>query len=425
MHPKTRLALTLVLLGSFACGSSTPPPPAITNPSLDVCPAAGTPPAGVTYQDCPAPAAGAAPRNVIVMDPETGQVKTSIDLSCFATNSDKLPRPYFMARANGKIYVALQDFDASFSNFQNGKVVVLDPTTDRVLRKIDLQSKKNISDLQVGPDGMVYVAAQGILGLDSPGFSVDQELSGGIDIIDPATDKVVGSLDDDTFGGNVTRLALASATSAYAVVAVFDKTSMPKQNRYSVKAWNPQARTVSATSLYTATGSFINNLLFDSAAGVVFIADNDLRNPRLVALRDRDQQIDMSRQVALNLGPAAFDLYSIPTARSIVAVETDFMSPGLVQTVDILNPPPYRAVTAGDPTGSGPVLRVTRSPAGAPYVFVINGFGDDNVQWLDPGAGFATRTVGTTKAQWTVGARSNPQDVLAMCKNKIYVTLQN
>src|SRR5262245_41378507 len=63
---------------------------------LDDC-TAPAPIAGAVYADCPAPTSGTAPGNIAVLNPETGEVSKTIDLSCFAENADALPRPYFLA----------------------------------------------------------------------------------------------------------------------------------------------------------------------------------------------------------------------------------------------------------------------------------------------------------------------------------------
>jgi hypothetical protein len=361
------------------------------------------------------------------MNPQNGQILKSIDLSCFAENPDHLPRPYALARARGKVYVALQDFDRSFGNHQNGKIVVLDPETDRVLSKIDLPYMKNPGDLQLSPDGQIYVAAQGILGLETDTFVVEQELSGGIAAIDPERDVVSGFLDDVRFGGNVTLLAFAAATRAYAVVAIFGlhAGSAHRENRYQVRAWDPRTFEVGSAPLYQTTGSlsFLSAMRYDAVGGTLYVAEADFARPRIVAIRN--DAVDPTREIALPLPPQGMDLYAAGGTRALVVAEPDFVGGiGQVQTVEISGAPPFSAATAPDPVSSDPVVRVT-GPGDAPMVFVVNRFGADNVQWLDPAAGFATRSFGGTRAQWSTGNGTNPQDVLAISETKVYVTLLN
>lgn len=422
--------IILLGMGLAACGGTTVPP----RPDGGVLPDGGAVADGGPTADggatsaggCPPPADGGTPaRDVLVMDPRDGRVLRSIDLSCFSTNADRLPRAYVMARIGTKVYVALQDFDATFSNFQNGKIAVIDATTDRVLRKIDLANKKNVNDLHVGPDGKLYVVAQGILGLDFPGFVVEQELSGGIDIVDPSLDAVVASIDDDAFGGNVTLVTTASSSRGYAVVAHFDQTRTPRENVYHVKRWNPAERSASAESLYRSPGAFLSSLLYDAASGTILVGENDFSNPRVVAIRERDGVLDETRHVALALGPQGMDLYAHGGVRKLVVTEPDFVGGvGFVQSVDLGAGPPWTAVTADDPVSSDPLVRVTRTLEGIPLVFAVNRLGADNIQWLDPEDGFNTRRIQGTKAQWSTGNGSGPQDVLAVSEEKVYVTLQ-
>jgi hypothetical protein len=360
------------------------------------------------------------------MNPQNGQILRTLDLSCFAENPDRLPRPFVMAQARGKVYVALQDFDQSFSHHGTAKLVVLDPTEDRVQRRIDLPGRKNVSDLRLGADGLLYVATQGILGLEFTGFTVESELSGGIDIVDPASDQVVGGIDDDAFGGNVTLIEPVSSARGYAVIAVFDTQGSPRENRYHLKAWSPGARSGSAASLYASPGSFINGIQFDAASGCLWIAEGSFSSPRVRALRQGDSTLDPSRDIPLALTPQGMALYSAGAARVLVLAEPDFAGGvGVVQTVDVAGPAPYAAITRSDPISSDPVVRVTQPPDGAPLVFVVNRFGADNLQWLDPQSGFATKRIGGTAAQWSTGNGTNPQDVLAVSETKVYVTLQN
>ncbi len=307
-------------------------------------------------------------------------------------------------------------------------MIVIDPRVDRVLKKIDLASK-NISDVKVGPGGLVYVASQGVLGLDYSTFTVEPELSGGVDIINPATDTVVRTIDDDLFGGNVTKLEIVSPTRAYAIVAVWDTTTTPKQNKYVLKRFNPAAGTVEATPIYRATGAFVSGTAYDVQGGHLYVAEGDFASPRIVGIREADGVLDAARTTALSLTPQSMDLYTYGGVRKLVIVEPDFGGGvGVVQLVDVTGAPPFTATTASDPVSSDPAVRVQPVPGTLPNVpsaFVVNRFGADNIQWLDAMAAFATKTVGSTKAQWSTGNGSNPQDVLSLSATKLYVTLQN
>jgi hypothetical protein len=431
-------ALGLLVLIAACGGDATPPLPfAVADGGARVDGGAASVDAGTPVAmdagsapalECPPPDGGTPANNVVVLNPLTGAIAKTFDLTCHAENPG-YPRPYLMALVQGKLYVTLQDFDAFFSNHKNGKVLVIDPMRDAVLRKVDLAGKKNISDVVGGPDGLVYVAAQGILGLDFPGFTVEPELSGGIDVVDPATDRVVRSIDDDAFGGNVTKLAFASATRAYAVVAVYDRTVTPHENRYVVRRFNPVTGAVEPTPVYAASGSFVSGMVFDASTGHLYVADADFITPRAVAIRDSDATVDSSRSVALSLTPQGMDLFVSGPARRLVLVEPDFSGGvGAVEVVDLTRTPPLVAALGPDPVSSDPVVRIAPIPGVVPQVpqaYVVNRFGADNIQWLDPESGFATRTLSGVRAQWSTGNGSNPQDALPVSATKLYVTLQN
>lgn len=382
----------------------------------------------VAYADCPAPVPPAtAKSNVVVLNPLDGQISKRFDLTCFAENAG-LPRPANLLLVRDKMYVALQDFDVNFSNFKTTKLVVIDTQAERVLRKVELAGRKNVSDLDLGPDGLVYVTTQGILGLDFPGFTVEPELSGGVDILDPLTDTLVRRIDDDAFGGNVTRVEVASPTRAYAVVAVFDATGSPRENHYFVKRFNPATGVVEPTALYAATGSFVSGLVYDAQTASVYVAEGDFLDPRIVTLRDSDGTVDAARRIPLSLTPQSMDLFVRGPERKLVVVEPDFAGGvGAVQTVDVSRAPPFVVVTAPEPVSSDPIVRILPIPGVLPQVpqaYVINRFQADNIQWLDPDSAFATRRLGGVAAQWSTGNGSNPQDVAPVSPTKLYVSLQ-
>jgi DNA-binding beta-propeller fold protein YncE len=76
--------------------------------------------------------------------------------------------------------------------------------------------------------------------------------------------------------------------------------------------------------------------------------------------------------------------------------------------------PPRAAHACVAPVSSDPVARFAFG-----RVYVVNRRGADNVQVLDPGAGFAT------VAQFSVGNGANPQDIAVLSPGKAYVSLLN
>lgn len=92
----------------------------------------------------------------------------------------------------------------------------------------------------------------------------------------------------------------------------------------------------------------------------------------------------------------------------IVTLNTDF-STGSVSTLGVNSPwpvTPDRAFVCGD--------AVARTAFG--LVFVVNRFGCDNIQVLDPAQGWAT------VAEYSVGVGTNPQDIAVLSLTRAYLT---
>jgi len=99
-----------------------------------------------------------------------------------------------------------------------------------------------------------------------------------------------------------------------------------------------------------------------------------------------------------------------PTSTLAFVVATDFQTASFA-TVGLAAPRPVSPVN--------PTRRVNSDAIGRPHgglVYVVNRFGGDNIQILDPSRDFATR------AQCSTGGGSNPQDIAFASATKAYVT---
>ncbi len=214
---------------------------------------------------------GAAFNDVAVMDLATGAIVDRIDLTPYARNHDHLPRADQALLRDGLVYVTLEDADASFSEFMNGRIAVIDPVLRRVIEVIDLSGQNPFESLVYSDaTGLIYVGLAGLF----PGLSRPAPvLSGGIETVDPATRTARGLLvDDDALGGNVTAVAVQSASRGYCVV------SDASFHNY-VKAFDP------------TTGAVLGTL-FDSADeiatievdgdGYLLVADTSFFEPRVL-----------------------------------------------------------------------------------------------------------------------------------------------
>jgi len=212
---------------------------------------------------------GASWNDVAVVSLDDGAIIDRIDLTPYARNSDHTPRADQMLLHEGLIYLTIEDVDKSFDQFMNGRLVVIDPASRAVVDVIDLAGQNPFESLVFSPEtGLLYVGLAGIF----PGLNA-QALTGGIEAIDPVTRTSRGLLVDGVaLGGNVTAVAVASATRGYCVVA-------DASFRNYLKAWNPTTGEVLET-LYSGTDP-INDIVYDGD-GLLLVAVGSFIDPRFL-----------------------------------------------------------------------------------------------------------------------------------------------
>ena len=214
---------------------------------------------------------GAGFNDVAVLDLATGDIVDRIDLTPYARNRDRLPRPDQALMRDGLIYVTLQDADASFSEFMNGRVAIIDPVLRQVVQVIDLSGQNPFESLSYAPStGLIYVGLAGLFpGVNRP----SPVLSGGIETIDPVTRMSGGLLvDDDALGGNVSAVAIHSAGRGYSVVS-------DASFRNFVKAFDPTTGEVRET-IYQGAGLIAS--IEDDGDGYLLVADTNFFEPRVL-----------------------------------------------------------------------------------------------------------------------------------------------
>ncbi len=177
--------------------------------------------------------------DVEILGPGDSAVIDRIDLTPYALNSDGLPRADQAILHDGLIYVTLQDANARFSQFMTGRMVVIDPILREVIDVIDLEGQNPFESLVYSQEtGLLYAAMAGIFGGLAP-----RSLSGGVEAIDPITRRSLGiNVDDDDLGGNVSHVAVHSATLGYAVIT-------DESYRNSLLAFDPSTGAVLGTIL--------------------------------------------------------------------------------------------------------------------------------------------------------------------------------
>lgn len=208
--------------------------------------------------------------DVAVLDLRDGSIVDRIDLTPFARNSDHLPRADQALLHDGLVYVTMEDANLSFTEFMNGRVVVIDPALRQPIDVIDLSGQNPFEALESSAaTGLIYVGLAGIF----PG-RLAQALTGGIEVIDPATRRSRVLVDDDALGGNVSALALQSGDRGYCVV------SDAAFHNY-VKAFDPTTGEVLGTVFDSA--SEIATVAADGD-GYLLIAEDDFFAPRTLIL---------------------------------------------------------------------------------------------------------------------------------------------
>jgi hypothetical protein len=118
----------------------------------------------------------------------TGIVTGHIDLSSYADNFDKIPEMTSFKYVGSDLWLPIQRLERKGNNWATSdmsNVLIIDPTTDKVTKKIDLKGKNPISPLIKGTDNTLYVTV--------PGVFTDTNLTeAGIEAIDIVSQKSKG-----------------------------------------------------------------------------------------------------------------------------------------------------------------------------------------------------------------------------------------
>lgn len=159
----------------------------------------------------------ASPR-LLILNPTTlatlGEVDVSSQLS--PSERDASPEPGFMLVHNGLLYVVLQHLD-NFTPVAPGEVVVIDPATDRIVTTIQLQTTNPFSELHFSPTlgspprGRILVSCVGNFGVND----------GRIVAIDPTTNTIDQGISITEAGmqGDITEFAIVSSTKGFAIIS--------------------------------------------------------------------------------------------------------------------------------------------------------------------------------------------------------------
>lgn len=122
--------------------------------------------------------------DVLIIDPTMGKILGRIDMAPHASavaGKAIHARPDRVVLADGKVFVSLNSLDAMFEASGEGRLVVIDPTTDTVSGTVEIPGMKGCS-------AMAYIASSKTLLVVCGGFfgDADQGAASGIVLVDVA-----------------------------------------------------------------------------------------------------------------------------------------------------------------------------------------------------------------------------------------------
>lgn len=212
--------------------------------------------------------------DLLVIDPSTGTLGASIDLKASAPMGATaiLPNPTRGLVAGGKVYVVLTALSADSKVGGPGRVVVVDPATDKVSGTIELPTLKNCASIAAAGTGLL-VTCGGVY------LDPNQMNESGVAWIDtsasPPSVKVVQAKD---FGRALSPFDVAALSSSQAfVITGGDFSGTPPDQVWAVDfAGGAPRKILDGKKAFTLSG-----LLVDATRKKLFVADGDMTTPGL------------------------------------------------------------------------------------------------------------------------------------------------
>jgi hypothetical protein len=166
--------------------------------------------------------------DVVTINPTTGAYLSRISLDAYAstvTGATILARPDRALIANGQIAVSLNEIDASFSTYGEGKVVFIDPATDTVTASVAVTGFYDC-------EAMDYIASSKTLlvACGGPYADPDQLTKSGIGVIDLSVSppQLTHTITSAAFGSQPVSFAwVLSAPTVASPSRAFASTSDP------------------------------------------------------------------------------------------------------------------------------------------------------------------------------------------------------
>jgi hypothetical protein len=214
--------------------------------------------------------------DVLILDPSSGAILGRIDMTSYAASASVQSRPDRALLANGKVYVTLANTSGDFKTVGTGRVVAIDPTSDKVTGTIDLAPYKSCSGLDYSDATKTLIVG---CGGDYNAALADQTAQSALVLVDigGATPTVKKAIGGQTLGGRpVSSVSFAVAGDNLAIVGTYgDASNTPPDGLWAITL---EAGT--ATKILDADGGFvIGGVTWDPAAQKVYVTDAGATKP--------------------------------------------------------------------------------------------------------------------------------------------------
>ena len=236
--------------------------------------------------------------DVLIIDPSTGEQLGGFNLQEYMTDDgEQLPFAAQMHRVGDYLYVACQDLSSWWVADTNGKVIVIDITTDTVTKSIELTGR-NPADITYSPfSGKIYVTDTGVF--DHATFTTDVNTDfGGIEVIDPKTNETEGILVDDAdLGGNPSEIRIASEGIAYVITS-----------SAILASFNPATYEVLNSAIYVSPGYYVPD--FEIAGdGTILLTERNTTNSGIIVINDDGSIVD--GPIGIGASPASVEIMEV------------------------------------------------------------------------------------------------------------------
>ncbi len=211
---------------------------------------------------------------ILIVNPSNGATLGMIDLTpIIDDDGDQQVRPERMIQVGDEVWVLIQDLSSAFIADTNGKIAVINSTTDTLvdvdqttagIQAIELLGR-NPSSLSYDTNGnRVFVSQTGVFQTD---FSTDtSDDFGGIELVAAQNYVSQGiALDDADIGGYPWGIALVASDLAFTVA-----------ESKRVVAFDPGTLEVVDNNVYESPGTYLPEILYDGNGRLLVTERGDL-----------------------------------------------------------------------------------------------------------------------------------------------------